>query len=97
MVSIEDFGRLIHPGGLLVQELENKLNVGPTRFTYKKKDGEVRHAYGVKNHIYISENFGDDKLPSGTGKHKDGVLAYYDIDKEAWRSCKYELVVSIDE
>lgn len=81
----------------MIEELNMKLSKGPVKFTYTKKDGETRHAYGTKSPSYIANNFGEDKLPSGTGVTKTGVTPYFDLDKQAWRSLRDESLVSIDD
>lgn len=81
----------------MIEELNMKLSKGPVKFTYTKKDGETRHAYGTKSPSYIVNNFGEDKLPSGTGVTKTGVTPYFDLDKQAWRSLRDESLVSIDD
>lgn len=81
----------------MIEELNFKLSKGPVKFTYTKKDGETRHAYGTKSPSYIANNFGEDKLPTGNGATKTGVIAYFDLDKQAWRSLRYASLVSIDD
>jgi hypothetical protein len=64
-----------------VQDLRNELANGLTNFAFIKKDGSVRIANGTTNLDLIpAENH-----PKGTGKASDKVLAYFDLDKEAWR------------
>lgn len=82
---------------LLSDKLNNRLQKGNVHFTYTKKNGEQRHAYGTKNMKYVEENFGSENLPSGNGSNKEGVLPYFDLDKQAWRSCLIESIVSIDD
>lgn len=81
----------------ITEELNIRLQKGPVKFTYTKKNGETRHARGTKSPSYISKNYGKENLPSGNGTPKLGVIAYFDLDKEAWRSLCIGSLVSIDE
>ena len=64
-------------------------------FTYKKKNGEERHAYGTTNMDSI-QAIDENALPSGTGTHKEGVVSYFDLDKNAWRSFREDSLITID-
>ena len=76
------------------EELKEKLKTDIVRFTYTKKNGELREAIGTTNLEAIDN---EDCTPKGTGKKPDGVIAYWDFDKEAWRSCREDSVVEIIE
>ena len=57
--------------------------VGNVEFTFKKVNGEIRHAIGTLfNLSYIKNNTGD-----GDTKHAD-VICFWDCEKEAFRSFK---------
>jgi len=64
-------------------------------FTYTKKNGETRHARGTKKPSAIIK-VDEDALPKGTGTPKTGVISYFDLDKEAWRSLQENALVSIE-
>lgn len=64
-------------------------------FTYTKKNGETRHARGTKKPSAITA-IDEDALPKGTGTPKIGVISYFDLDKEAWRSLQETSLVSIE-
>lgn len=80
----------------MTEKLNSMLNRNIVHFTYTKKNGETRHARGTKSSKIITEKYGEDKLPSGNGAPKEGVIAYFDLDKEAWRSFQVGSLVSID-
>lgn len=42
------------------------------------------------------ESIDEGAIPSGKGTPKTGVIAYFDLDKSAWRSFQEESLVSIE-
>lgn len=80
----------------LVEKLKELLKTNSTTgFTYKKKNGEERHAYGTTNTDSI-QVIDENALPSGVGTHKEGVVCYFDLDKNAWRSFREDSLIVID-
>ena len=80
----------------LQQKLNRLLNTEDVvNFTFKKKNGEIRHARGTKK-IDKIESIDESAIPSGKGAPKPGVIAYFDLDKSAWRSFQEESLVSIE-
>lgn len=69
------------------EAIKNRLASGDVHFTYRKKDGTEREAYGTRNTDIITIN---DAMPSGNGVEKSGVIAYYDLNSKGWRSFKTE-------
>lgn len=57
------------------------------KFKFIKKNGEEREANGTLNFNAIPET----ACPSGTQKYEDpiDVVKYYDLDKEGWRSFRW--------
>lgn len=77
-------------------EIKEKLENGIVEFTFRKVDGTERSARGTRcfgERSIVGENFVPVK---GTGVEKTGVISYWDLDKEAWRSFGEYSVVSID-
>lgn len=68
---------------MTAEQIKETLSSGDVRFTYRKKDGTEREAYGTRNTDIITLN---DAMPSGNGSEKNGVITYYDIDAKGWRS-----------
>ena len=64
------------------QEIIDRLNAAVQEFKYTKKDGSERVAKGTRNPDVVNEN---NATPKGTGVERDGVITYYDLEKEAWR------------
>ena len=68
-------------------EIKEILNCRVARFTFRKKDGSVREAYGTRNPQLVREYHA---TPKGTGVEREGVTTYYDLDKNAWRCFRDE-------
>lgn len=79
----------------LAQELREALNHGMVSFSYEKMNGEWREAHGTRNPQGIELVEGE--LPKGTGTEKEGTIAYYDLDVNAWRSCKEDKIIAINK
>ena len=73
-----------------ILKTENVVN-----FSYKKKNGELRHARGTKKLDRI-KSIDENAIPTGEGTPKTSVIVYFDLDKSAWRSFREELLVSLD-
>ena len=69
------------------EAIKNRLASGDVHFTYRKKDGTEREAYGTRNTTIITEH---NATPSGNGSEKTGVITYYDLTSNGWRSFKVE-------
>ena len=69
------------------EAIKNRLASGDVHFTYRKKDGTEREAYGTRNTDIVTIN---DAMPSGNGSEKTGVITYYDLNTKGWRSFKVE-------
>lgn len=76
----------------LADELKAKLHRGKTHFWFRKDNGEEREAWGTLNFNDIPE----DKQPKGTGKTNPLTIPFYDLEKDAWRSCKANSIISIE-
>lgn len=72
-----------------LEDLKKLMQSQVVEFSYIKKDGTTRTAHGTTN-LDLVEEFGQDKLPKGTGTEPNGVTRYFDVDKEAWRSFQNE-------
>ena len=69
------------------EAIKEVLASGDVYFTYRKKDGTEREAYGTRN-IGIIKDY--NATPSGNGTEKTGVITYYDLESEGWRCFKIE-------
>lgn len=62
-------------------------------FTFRKVNGEIRHAVGTRN-ITLAENHTSTYIPRPKGPEQP--YSYYDVEKMGWRSYKPENIISID-
>ena len=72
-----------------IEELKKKLLEGVVEFSYTKKDGSLRTAKGTLR----MGNIPEDQHPNGNGTSVPGVLRYYDLNSEGWRSFKEDNLV----
>lgn len=62
-------------------------------FTFRKVNGEIRHAVGTRN-LTLAEIHTNSNIP--TPKGPEQPYSYFDIEKMGWRSYKPENIISID-
>ncbi len=77
---------------LLVDQLKNKLRSGQiVKFAYMKRNGEIRIAYGTTNKEFIADQV------CGWGESREDfyTTAYFDLEKSAWRSFRWENLVAV--
>ena len=74
-----------------IELLQAKLMNGTAHFLYKKKNGELREAFGTLLNKVVTNNV------NGWGESRKlyNCQAYFDIEEQAWRSFKYENLVTI--
>ena len=78
----------------ITNALLSLLNKGIVRFTYRKVDGTIREAVGTRN-LDIARDALSIYIPNPkTGR--TNPTAYYDLEKEDWRSFKAENVIAIN-
>lgn len=65
-----------------LQEFNEMLRNGIVEFEFIKKDGTVRQAKGT----LVAEHLPAPKADATPHKKNDGVLVYYDLDKQSFRS-----------
>lgn len=79
------------------KDLKTLLSEGQVTFTFKKANGEIRTATGTRIlNPAVAMGFTEDDKPKGTGREIPGVIAFWDIDKGAWRSVRESSIISID-
>lgn len=62
-------------------------------FTYRKVNGEIRHALGTRN-LGLASRYTQTEIPTPTGDMQPN--SYYDVQSNGWRSWKEGNVISID-
>lgn len=79
------------------KDLKTLLSEGQVTFTFKKANGDARTATGTRIlKSSVAMGFTDADMPKGTGREIPGVIAFWDIDKGAWRSVREDSIISID-
>ena len=79
------------------KDLKTLLSKGQVTFTFKKANGEIRTAAGTRIlNSTIAMGYTEDDKPKGIRKEVPGVIAFWDIDKGAWRSVREDSIISID-
>ncbi|NDV97002.1 DUF2693 domain-containing protein [Dysgonomonas sp. 521] len=75
----------------LIELLQLRLSNGTAHFLYKKKDGSIREAFGTLLNRVVEKNI------NGLGEPRKfyNCQAYFDIEEQAWRSFKYENLITI--
>lgn len=80
-----------------MNEIENTLRTllahNIVYFTYRKVNGEIRHAIGTRN-LTLAEIHTHTTIPTPQGAEQPH--SYYDVEKMGWRSYKPENLISID-
>lgn len=80
-----------------MENIKKCLEEGVVTFTFTKANGETRVAHGTRIlDPAIATGYSDEHAPKGTGKETPGVVPYWDVDKEAWRSVRVDSIISID-
>jgi hypothetical protein len=71
---------------LTPEDLKEKLRLGPTNFSFQKKDGTIRNAYGT---LLMSE-IPEDQHPKSGSEASPKIIPFFDLEKSAWRSVGIE-------
>ena len=76
---------------MMIQQLKEQLRNGVAHFLYIKKNGEVREAWGTTNATLAY------KYTNGRGVSREiySTTAYFDIEKSAWRSFRWESIIKV--
>ncbi len=76
---------------MMIENLKHKLRTGVGHFLYIKKNGEIREAWGTTNATLAY------KYTNGRGVSREiySTTAYFDIEKSAWRSFRWESIVKV--
>ncbi len=75
----------------LVELLQMKLMNGTAHFIYMKKNGELREAFGTLLDKVVINNV----VGFGEPRRHFNCQAYFDIEEQAWRSFRYENLITI--
>ena len=70
-------------------QVETLLKSGNAKFTFQKVNGEMRDMFCTLNPAALPESYNSEL----TSQAKPGVLVVWDLEKDAWRSMRYESVI----
>lgn len=76
----------------MVAELKKRMQTSVVEFFFiKRSTQELRHAYGTTMPSLAATHI------NGRGISRDSVytIAFWDVEKGAWRSCRYESLVKV--
>ena len=77
---------------ILVEQLKSKLRGGAiVKFAYLKTNNQIRIAFGTTNHDFVS----DKVFGCGNTREAYATTAYFDLEKGAWRSFRWENLVAV--
>ena len=76
---------------MMIESLKEKLRNGVAHFIFIKKNGEVREAWGTTSKSLV------EKYVNGRGFSREAfkTTAYFDIERGAWRSLRWESIVKV--
>ena len=81
---------------VLIDELKKRMKDEVAHFTFRKKDGTVRQAYGTRVSEVIVRYEGALLPPEKQRQCTGSTFPYFDIEKQAWRSFRVESLMDID-
>lgn len=76
---------------IMIESLKKQMSNGLAHFVYTKKDGTTREAWGTTNPQLVK------KYVNGNGVSREyyATTAYFDIEKSAWRSFRWENIIRV--
>lgn len=76
---------------MMIENLKEKLRNGVAHFIFIKKNGEFREAWGTTSKSLV------EKYVNGRGCSRElfSTTAYFDVEKGAWRSLRWESIVKV--
>ena len=76
---------------MMIELLKEKLHNGVAHFLFAKKDGSIREAWGTTKKELAESHI------NGRGESRENFAccAYWDVEKAAWRSFRWESLVQV--
>ena len=71
---------------VLIEELKKRMKEDVVNFTFTKKDGSNRTAFGTRASDVIVRHEGAAVPPESHRNGATGTFPYFDIERQAWRS-----------
>ena len=76
---------------MMIQQLKDQMRKGVAHFSFLKKNGEVREAFGTTNRAVAQKH----TLGTGESRERYSTTAYFDIEKGQWRSFRWESIIAV--
>ena len=76
---------------MMIDGLKRQMRDGIAHFMYQKKNGELREAWGTINRRLAQKHV------NGNGDSREFycTTAYFDVERGAWRSFRWENIVAV--
>lgn len=76
---------------MMIEMLKQQLRTGVAHFIFMKKNGELRQIFATTNKALVQKHI------VGTGESREHfyTTALFDVEKGAWRSFRWESIISI--
>ena len=76
---------------MMIESAKKQMMNGICHFAYTKRNGELREAYGTLNPMLVAKNI----IGTGESREQYATTAYWDCEKAAWRSFRWENIVAV--
>ena len=76
---------------MMIQQLKQQLRRGVVHFFYVKTNGEIREAWGTTNAALACKH----TTGRGVSRERYATTAYFDIERGAWRSFRWENILEV--
>ena len=76
---------------MMIENLKMKMRNGVAHFVYVKKNGDVREAWGTTNASLAAKHING----NGCSREDYATTAYFDIERGAWRSFRWETLIAV--
>lgn len=76
---------------MMIESAKRIMRSGICHFVYAKKDGTLREAWGTLNRSLLEKHVNG----NGISREYYATTAYYDTEKNGWRSFRWENLVAI--
>lgn len=76
---------------MLIEEAKRQMRAGTCHFLYVKKDGSVREAFGTLNAALCDKHING----RGISPEYHGCSCYFDVEKGAFRSFRWQNIIDV--
>ena len=76
---------------IMIDGLKRQMRNGIAHFVFMKKDGTLREAWGTTNRSLVKKHING----NGDSREYYCTTAYFDVEKGAWRSFRWESIVTV--